>query len=467
MPITELMAIVGLAVQGTLALLLLVVWRSLRAGWSLLLAAGFVVICGEYAVVAGGHYSAHSGWRDPPATVNAALALAAHALITWSLVDYVAPPAALARRMRLVTAVAFGGALLALALGVLTRGATIVLLAAFMIGWALLFGWAARREPRSGHGMVMLAALVYPACMVAAASGWLSAEGAGISLIVPHAVLGMTVLTTGLVRAQEAGRRELAARQRMQAELEHTNETLELRVALRTAQLSETIEGLESFNRSVSHDLRGPLGGILGVAQIAREALERGDLTTADKLLAAIARQSQTSAELVASLLQLARTGEGPVERRRVQATALVQEVADLVGGVSAPDLIAIEGDLPDLEADPALLRQVFANLLANGVKFSGGMQAPRVSVGAKRSREGTVWHVSDNGVGFTEAQARELFTPFRRLHADRFEGHGIGLAIVRRIVERHGGRVWAESRPGEGATFYFTLEEAPAAEPA
>jgi len=123
--------------------------------------------------------------------------------------------------------------------------------------------------------------------------------------------------------------------------------------------------------------------------------------------------------------------------------------------------VVAIEGELPDLQADPALVRQVFANLLANGIKFSGSAPQPRVEVGATRAPDGrTVFHVRDNGVGFTEDEGRELFVPFRRLHADRFEGHGIGLTIVRRIVDRHGGRVWAEGKPGEGATFFFSFDE-------
>ncbi len=462
MPITDIMAVVGVAVQGTLALLLLIAWRSLAARWTLLLSAGFIVLVIQYGFVAAGHYTTGARWTDPPAAANAVCALIAHGLITWSLIDYVAPPPGLARHLRRATAALFGLALAALACGLLTRGETVALIALFMCGWAVLFGWAARREPRSGHAIVMLAVLVYPAAMVAALMGWFSVVGAGISLIVPHAVLGMTILTTGLVRAQVSSRRELAARQQVQAELERTNQTLELRVALRTAQLRETIEGLESFNRSVSHDLRGPLGGITGVARMAREALGRGDLTAADKLLAAIARQSESSTDLVTSLLQLARSGEGPVERRRVHTTALVQELADLLGGATkTSEVIAIEGDLPDLEADPALLRQVFANLLANGVKFSGKAAVPRVEVGAARTAEGVVFHVRDNGVGFTEAQGRELFVPFRRLHAEGFEGNGIGLTIVRRIVERHGGRLWAEGRPGMGATFFFTLEEA------
>jgi signal transduction histidine kinase len=463
MPLDDIMALVGVAVQATLALLLLVVWRSLRARWTLLLSAGFLAVTAQYACVALGHYASHPGWRDPPTTLNAVCALVAHGLITWALIDYVGLPRLWNRRLRQFTLTAFGLALVALAAGVLTRAATVALIGAFMCGWAALFGWALRREPRAGHGIVMLAVLVYPASMLGALAGWFSTEVAGISLIVPHAVMGMTILTTGLVRAHASSVRELAARQAVQAELERTNQTLELRVALRTAQLRETIEGLESFNRSVSHDLRGPLGGITGVARMAREALGEGDLSAADRLLAAIARQSESSTDLVTSLLQLARSGEGAVERRTVHTDALVREVADLLSGAASPgrQVVAIEGELPDLQADPALVRQVFANLLANGIKFSGSAAQPRVEVGAARTPDGaSVFHVRDNGVGFTEDEGRELFVPFRRLHADRFEGHGIGLTIVHRIIRRHGGRVWAESVPGEGATFFFSFDD-------
>ncbi len=460
MPLDEIVALTGIAVQGTLALLLLVVWRALRARWTLLLSAGFVMVVAQYACVAAGHYTTNAKLSDPPATLNAFFALVAHGLITWAVISYVAPPEAWGRRLRQATLLIFGIALIALACGVLTRGETIGLIGAFMCGWAAMFGWAARREPFAGHGIVMLSVLVYPLSMLGALAGWLSMGLAGITLIVPHAVLGMTILTTGLVRAQASSVRELAARQEVQAELERTNQTLELRVALRTAQLRETIEGLESFNRSVSHDLRGPLGGITGVSRMAREALGRGDLTAADRLLAAIARQSESSTDLVTSLLQLAKSAEGAVERRPVDTAALVRELTDMLAG--APQVVAVQDGLPDLQADPALVRQVFANLLANAIKFSGSSAQPRVEVGATRSPEGVVFHVRDNGIGFTEAQVRELFVPFRRLHADRFEGHGIGLTIVRRIVERHGGRLWAEGQPGQGATFYFTLEEQP-----
>ena len=348
----------------------------------------------------------------------------------------------------------------------LTRAETIVLIVAFMCGWAVLFGWAQRREPRAGHGIVMLAVLIYPASMLAALAGWLSLAGAGISLIVPHAVLGMTILTTGLVRAQASSARELAARQAIQAELERTNQTLELRVALRTAQLRETIEGLESFNRSVSHDLRGPLGGITGVSRMAREALGRGDLhggrppAGGHRAPVRDVHRPRHVAAAAGALRPRAPSSAVPCTPTRWCARSPTCW--------SAPPpprrtWCAIEGELPDLQADPALVRQVFANLLANAVKFSATAERPHVEVGASALPEGgSVFHVRDNGVGFTEAQVRELFVPFRRLHADRFEGHGIGLTIVRRIVERHGGRLWAEGRPGQGATFYFSFEEQP-----
>ncbi len=462
MPLDQIMAVVGVAVQGTLALLLLVVWRALKARWTLLLCAGSIAVTAQYVCVAAGNFVPGATWTDPPATANAVFSLLAHGLITWGLISYVDVPLAWGQRLRQATLLVFGVALIALACGVLTRGETVGLIGSFMCCWAVLFGWAMRREPRAGHGIVMLAVLVYPLSILAAVAGWLSTMGAGIALIVPHAVLGMTILTTGLVRAQASSTRELAARQAVQAELERTNQALELRVALRTAQLRETIEGLESFNRSVSHDLRGPLGGITGVSRMAREALGRGDLPAADRLLAAISRQSESSTDLVTSLLQLAGSAEGAVERRPVHTAALVREVTDLLMGATAsvPQVVAIRDGLPDLQADPARVRQVFANLLGNAIKFSSSAQQPRVEVGATSSPEGVVFHVRDNGVGFTEAQVRELFLPFRRLHAEQFEGHGIGLTIVRRIVERHGGKLWAEGTPGQGATFYFTLEE-------
>lgn len=335
MNLVETMAVVGVVVQGTLAMLLGVVWRALGSRWALLLLAGFVSISAQYVCVAVGNYDANATWADSPRVLNALFTLVGHGLITAALIAYVGVPALWSRRLQVATGAVFGLALLALVPHWLSRGEAIGLTCLAMCAWAALFAWAMQREPNAGHGIVMLAVLVYPASMAAAALGWLSEVGAGISLIVPHAVLGMTILTTGLVRAQKQGARELLARQAVQEELERANQTLEQRVALRTAQLRETIEGLESFNRSVSHDLRGPLGGITGVATLAREALGRGDLARADALITAIVRQSRASTELVASLLQLAHSAERPLERVPVSTDQLVGEVVEALRGAA------------------------------------------------------------------------------------------------------------------------------------
>ena len=460
MSLTDIMAAVGFVVQATLAVLLLYVWRALRVRWAALVAAGFAAQAAEYLNVAFGHYVRGGDWQSAPGTLNMLLALAAQGLVTSGLLAYVGLPGPAARRCLGATWLAVGGMAVRLLAGGMTRVHAVAFVAFVVLCWAALFAWAMRREPRRCHGIVMLAVLSYPVAMVSALAGWLSVTGAGVSLIAPDAVLGMTLLMTGLVRAHGQSVLALQAREAARAELERANQTLEMRVNQRTAQLRETIEGLESFNRAVSHDLRGPLGGITGIATLARDALARGDAAEADRLPAAIVRQSASSSELLASLMELARSTGVQVERRPVDTSALVREV---VSQADAAGVVHVDEPLPALEGDPVLVRQVFANLLANGLKFSGRAQQPRVDVGATRTADGTVFHVRDNGVGFPPARAGELFIPFHRLHADRFEGHGIGLTIVRRIVERHGGRVWAEGRPGQGATFYFTLEPASA----
>jgi len=384
--------------------------------------------------------------------------------LTLGMVEYVVLPPAWRRRCwQLVIAVAV--LLLALRLGGwLSHLGGLTAFAAYFTFQAGLAGWAARREPGRGHGLVLCALLLYPAAVALAALGYVEVPLLRYFAILPTAVLGMTVLTTGLLRARHDAERELRRRRDAEDALRALNETLERRVAQRTAELSDMVAGLESFNRNVSHDLRGPLGGIATAARLAAEALDAGQPGAVRRYLPAIQAQAQTSAELVTALLALARVGKLDLAPRPLDAA---QVVADSVAQLQAGDLPASAwpvsiGPLPTVTADPALLRQVFVNLIGNALKFSSGHAAPSVEVGATVAQGETVLFVRDNGVGFEREDAARLFTPFQRLHGAQFAGAGVGLSIVKRIVERHGGRLWAESTPGAGAAFYFTLRGAP-----
>ncbi len=220
------------------------------------------------------------------------------------------------------------------------------------------------------------------------------------------------------------------------------------------------IAGLESFNRQVSHDLRGPLGGIGGLAQLADEALRRGDTAAAQRVLTPIAQQAAESTRLVDALLMLARSGEAALHKAPLDLARLTQDVTRSLQQAAATERApAVEiGALPVVEADEALLRAVMTNLIGNALKFSASRPDGKVRISAERVDGMITVTVADNGVGLDPGAAASLFQPFTRLHGAKFAGTGIGLTIVRRIVERHGGRVWATGQPGAGATFSFTL---------
>jgi PAS domain S-box-containing protein len=228
-------------------------------------------------------------------------------------------------------------------------------------------------------------------------------------------------------------------------------------VAERTAQLEAANQGLESFSYSVSHDLRAPLRAIDGFSRMLLEdhGHELGEEPR--RLLGIIRANTARMGQLIDDLLTFSR-----LSRKQVQALPI--DMGRLVAGV-VEDLRADErsrivvGALLPCLGDGALLRQVWTNLIGNALKFSRGRPWPRVEVGSRRAGGETVYLVRDNGVGFDMAYAGHLFGVFQRLHRpEEFEGTGVGLAIVKRIVDRHGGRVWAEAQPGEGATFYFAL---------
>ncbi|HTL37324.1 MAG TPA: ATP-binding protein [Kofleriaceae bacterium] len=225
-------------------------------------------------------------------------------------------------------------------------------------------------------------------------------------------------------------------------------------------RLEAAVRELEAFSYSVSHDLRAPLRTISAFTQALAEDLRHQlDDKAKDHLrrvLAATARMS----DLIDALLELSRISRSQLGRHKVDLSASAQSVVEelrrrdvtrKLGATIAPDLV--------VDADGRLMRILFDNLIGNAWKFTAHTPNPHVEVGSERRDGELVFYVRDNGAGFDMAYADRLFTPFQRLHSDRdYAGTGIGLATVRRIVERHGGRIWAESATGKGATFYFTV---------
>jgi signal transduction histidine kinase len=244
------------------------------------------------------------------------------------------------------------------------------------------------------------------------------------------------------------------------AELQKMNEELELRVQERTQDLEAANKDLEAFSYSVSHDLREPLRAVEGFCEIFRSefgaAIPPAGSAVFDRIVAGASRMSR----LINDLLHFSRFGRHPLKRERVALRQLALDVAQrLQEGLSNRRIELDVGELPDCFGDPALLEQVLVNLLSNAVKFTSGRESAHIEVGALRQGDGIVYYVRDNGVGFDMRYADRLFGVFQRLHShDAFEGTGIGLSIVHRIITRHGGRVWADSRQGEGTTLFFSL---------
>lgn len=252
---------------------------------------------------------------------------------------------------------------------------------------------------------------------------------------------------------------EVAERKAAEEALRVLNQSLEVRVAQRTLQLEQANKELEAFSYSVSHDLRAPLRAIDGFGQILDKNYSEVLDARGHDYLARIRRASQRMGNLIDDMLHLAQISRKEVVRTTVDVTALTHTVAaDVAHDEAGRDVAIVIADCMRVEADSQLIRIVLENLLGNAWKFTRRTPAARIEVGMLKDVAGPVIFVRDNGAGFSMEYAHKLFSPFQRLHnSSEFEGSGIGLATVQRIIHRHGGRVWAESSEGKGATFYFS----------
>ncbi len=250
-------------------------------------------------------------------------------------------------------------------------------------------------------------------------------------------------------------------------EIEKLNTDLEQRVIERTAELNLVNKELEAFSYTVSHDLRAPVRHVGGFARLALERLGALDVETR-RHLEKISHAAERMGTMIDDLLALSRAGRRELKTTRVDLAAMIGKVREeCMRDAADRNIVWKIGALPAVEGDAGLLHQVFVNLIDNAVKYSAGVADAAIDINAEPSGADFVQiSVRDNGVGFDMAYAKKLFGVFQRLHADeRFTGTGIGLAtvkrIVKRIVERHGGRVWADAAPGKGAVFYVTLRRA------
>jgi light-regulated signal transduction histidine kinase (bacteriophytochrome) len=292
-----------------------------------------------------------------------------------------------------------------------------------------------------------------PLFVVAIVGTVVAAVVAMFALVPAHSAPALAVLAIAAACGLLLLYRTLSAAELISAqarELERTN-----------TALRETNADLDAFSYSVSHDLRAPLRAIDGFSEILVRQYADQLPAEGQRYIGIVRRNALEMEALIDGLLEFARLGQQQLSKREVDIDTLCRQAVKELG--STPDgerAVISVGSLPSARADPALVRQVLVNLLSNALKYSRGRDPVRVEVGTSEHSGETAYWVRDNGVGFDMRYADKLFNVFQRLHSAEYEGTGVGLALVARIVKRHGGRVWAEAAPDEGATFFFTLEE-------
>lgn len=338
---------------------------------------------------------------------------------------------------------------------------------AAVIALALLVG-AAMPEPFVTHTaplvtaiVPMLALLVAPAPWIAISTavmiGTLVLRAGGVGVYAnPETIVYYAMVVVGLTASRVLADRDREELALTQATLRASNAALEERVERRTADLAAAKGELEEVSYAVSHDLRAPLRAMHGYARLIEES--PGLTHEALGHLDAIRKNASLMAEQIDDLVRMTEVLRRPLEPRRVDLTAIARHAADALRPAFAGRPVAITvHDLGTATADPDLVELIFTNLIANAIAFSADRDAV-VEVGVEDAGGERAYFVRDNGIGFDMRYADKLFRAFERLHPATHGGRGVGLAIVRRAVVRHHGRVWADAAVGKGATFHFTL---------
>jgi light-regulated signal transduction histidine kinase (bacteriophytochrome) len=243
-------------------------------------------------------------------------------------------------------------------------------------------------------------------------------------------------------------------------QLRRENAELHARERRRSEELAAAYQDLESFSYSISHDLRAPLRIIDSFAQILKDDFAERLGKEGNRIIGVIRAGTQNMDQLIVGLLDFSRAGRQPLDLDRIDMTALADAAATEVQSLySGPDPKIEIGELPAIWGDAMVMRQVWCNLIGNALKYSAKRPLPRIRISGRIEDREAIYQVADNGAGFDMRYADKLFGVFQRLHrTEEFSGTGVGLAIVQRIVTRHGGRIWAEGTPDAGARFQFAL---------
>ena len=335
--------------------------------------------------------------------------------------------------------------------------AVIALLFLLAAGWLV---WIWSRDGWGGQLVLAVLFLGYPLLFaVAMATGMSLLQFRQVTPL-PVSIGYVFVMTLILQRDSQILARELRERVRAEQALQQLTGSLEEIVRNRTQQLEEIIQGLRSFAGMVSHDLRGPLRNTAGLADMVLEEYRAGNTAGAERSLELIRSEAQRASNMVNDLLTLAKVDQGPPSPEAVDMQALLRDCVQSlsVQFPQAPEAVHEAAPLPVVQADAGLMRHVLMNLLGNALKFGAERRDLHIALDAKE--EGGFWRfsVADNGPGFDPAKIGELFKPFSRLDERQAGGTGLGLTVVKRAVERHGGTVGATSTPGQGAAFWWTL---------